>query len=236
MNLPFNKQRSNGFTIIELMLAMGFISLLLLAIALLTLHLGTIYNQGITLREVNEAGLTVSEDIQRTIGAAAPFVINASKESNRYITSTEGGRLCVGSHTYAWNYLGNTPSGEMNKYTTPQSAPISLVKVADPGGRLCRAENVYERINPDNANELLAVGDRNLVVYDFKISSPTSVSITAGQTLYAVDFTIGTNGTDIVDATNKTCRPPSESSRSREYCAVNQFSIIVRAGSEAGGR
>jgi len=233
--MNWQRRRRHGFTIIELMLAMGFVSLLLLAIAMLTIHIGAIYNQGITLREVNEAGLIVSEDLQRTIGAAAPFVINADKESSQYKLTTEGGRLCVGSHTYAWNYLGKEPEpGEMNEYTTSQAAPISLVKVADPGGRLC--QNVFERINPDNANELLAVGDRNLVVYDFKISSPNSVSLAAGQALYAIDFTIGTSGDGIVLSSNKTCEPPSVSDRNQEYCAVNQFSIIVRAGSEAGGR
>jgi len=227
MNQLFKNK--HGFTIIELMLAMGFVSLLLLAIAMLTIHIGSIYNQGITLREVNEAGLTVSEDIQRTIGAAAPFVVNSDKESSQYKPVDGGGRLCIGSHTYAWNLSGST----VNHYTL-SNTPISLVKVADPGGRLCQDTN--EDIIKDNASELLAVGDRNLVLYDFAISAPADFSLATGQALYAVDFTIGTNGTDIVDAANKTCKPPSESDRSREYCAVNQFSIIVRAGSEAGGR
>jgi len=231
MNHQYKK--TSGFTIIELVLAMGFISLLLLAIAMLTIYISTIYNQGITLREVNQTGLAISEDVQRTLGVAAPFVIDPSKASTHYLATSGGGRLCVGSHSYAWNYLAaDTPA--MNSYSSgDQADKPSFVKVVDPDNSLCR--HPEESINRDDANELLAVGDRNLVMYDFTISSPLDISLSSGQALYAVDFTIGTKGSDLVNAANKTCRPPSESERSREFCAVNQFSIIVRAGSEAGG-
>lgn len=234
MNLPSNRQ--NGFTIIELMLAMGFISLLMLAIAMLTIHISTIYNQGITLREVNQAGIAVSEDLQRTISSASPFIVDEADESSRYINKPGGGRLCVGNHTYVWNYLGEiegTPPTPLNKYTAGNSTPISFAKVIDPDHSLCR--DLTENINQADASELLFSGDRNLVLYEFSVKSP-DLTVSSSQALYSVDFTLGTSGTDIVDAANKICKPPSESDQSREYCAVNKFSIIVRAGSEAGGR
>lgn len=233
MNHQYKK--TFGFTIIELVLAMGFISLLLLAIAMLTIYISTIYNQGITLREVNQTGLAISEDVQRTLGVATPFVIDPLKDSSHYKFTAGGGRLCVGSHSYAWNYLATEDDiPPMNAYSSGNGEDKpSFVKVVDPDNSLCR--HPEESINRDDANELLSVGDRNLVMYDFTISSPLDISLSSGQALYAIDFTIGTKGSDLVNATNKTCRPPSESERSREFCAVNQFSIIVRAGSEAGG-
>lgn len=234
MNLP--SKRLSGFTIIELMLAMGFISLLMLAIAMLTIHISSIYNQGITLREVNQTGLAVSEDVQRTISSASPFVIDQADGASRYISKDAGGRLCVGSHSYVWNYLGEvqgTPPAPLNKYTAGNSTPISLAKVIDPDHSLC--QDLTENINQADASDLLFSGDRNLVLYKFSVSS-SDITAKTGQALYAVDFTIGTSGTDIVDAVNKVCKPPSESDQSREYCAVNKFSIIVRAGSEAGER
>lgn len=233
MNLPSNRQ--NGFTIIELMLAMGFISLLMLAIAMLTIHISTIYNQGITLREVNQAGIAVSEDLQRTISSASPFIVDEADESSRYINKPSGGRLCVGNHSYVWNYLGeveDTPPTPLNKYSAGNT-PISLVKVIDPDRSLC--QDLTENINQADASELLFSGDRNLVLYEFSVKSP-SVTVSSSQALYAVDFKLGTSGTEIVNAVNKECKPPSESDQSREYCAINKFSIIVRAGSEAGGR
>lgn len=222
------------------MLAMGFVSFLLLAIAMLTIHIGGIYNQGITLREVNQAGLAISEDLQRTIGAASPFEVDTTKATSRYFQTNGGGRLCVGSHSYAWNYLGKVNVVFPNSYSTSGSVDKpSLVKVVDPDGSLC--QNRGESINRTDASELLAVGDRSLVLYDFSISQPSATPQSASQALYAVDFTLGTDGADIVDAANKTCRPPltgattaSDIERVRQYCAVNQFSIIVRAGNETG--
>ena len=45
-----------GFTLIELMLAIAFISMLLLAIAAVGIQVGRIYTRGIVLRDVNQAG------------------------------------------------------------------------------------------------------------------------------------------------------------------------------------
>ena len=45
-----------GFTIIELTLAMAFISVLLISIVLVSIQAGKMYNRGIILRGVNQAG------------------------------------------------------------------------------------------------------------------------------------------------------------------------------------
>ena len=45
-----------GFTLIELMLAMSFISVLLLSIAMVGIQAGKMYSRGIVLRDVNKAG------------------------------------------------------------------------------------------------------------------------------------------------------------------------------------
>lgn len=52
--------KSRGFTIIELMLSMTFLAMLMLVIALTTIQISNIYNKGVTLREVNQAGRSVS--------------------------------------------------------------------------------------------------------------------------------------------------------------------------------
>ena len=98
------RNRKSGFTLIELMLAMSFISLLLLAIAMTTIQVSNIYTKGITLREVNQAGRAVSEELQRSISASSPFEIDAALPSNKYIVRAGGGRLCLGRYTYAWNF------------------------------------------------------------------------------------------------------------------------------------
>jgi prepilin-type N-terminal cleavage/methylation domain-containing protein len=54
-----------GFTLIELMLAMSFISVLLLSIAMVGIQAGKMYSRGIVLRDVNQAGRDISDTIRR---------------------------------------------------------------------------------------------------------------------------------------------------------------------------
>ena len=58
-------RRSTGFTIIELTLAMAFISVLLLSIVMTAIQAGRIYNRGAVLRSVNQAGRDVSDTLRR---------------------------------------------------------------------------------------------------------------------------------------------------------------------------
>ena len=59
--------KQTGFTLIELMLAMTFISVLLLAIAMTIIQIGTIYNRGVTLKEVSQAARSISDELNRSI-------------------------------------------------------------------------------------------------------------------------------------------------------------------------
>ena len=68
--------RQNGFTLIELMLAMAFVSALLIAVAMTVIQIASIYNRGITLKDVNQTGSSVASELQRNIAGSASFNIN----------------------------------------------------------------------------------------------------------------------------------------------------------------
>src|SRR3954468_13520221 len=137
-----NRDNRQGFTLIELMLAMTFIAMLLVAIALTTIQISNIYNKGITLREVNQAGRSVSDELQRTISSATPFDVTPKGSgdiapASRYITSAGGGRMCLGNYTYAWNYGkalvgGSGAPAILNKYSGADSGTaVRFVRVTD---------------------------------------------------------------------------------------------------------
>lgn len=88
-----------GFTLIELMLAMTFVSALLLAIAMTVIQISNVYTRGLTLKEVNQAGRTISTELKRGISQSAPFAVPGPK----YVVQPWGGRLCVGQYSYIWN-------------------------------------------------------------------------------------------------------------------------------------
>ena len=158
-----NHDNKTGFTLIELMLAMTFIAMLLMAIALTTIQISNIYNKGITLREVNQAGRSLSDELQRTISSATPFDVTPKASgdnapSSRYVVSADGGRLCLGTNTYAWNFGKAIKAGTIfNKYTGvgTNTVPIRFIRVVDPNGQLCTTPNM-PTIDRSKATDLLS--------------------------------------------------------------------------------
>ena len=243
----YNPRNSQGFTLIELMLAMTFISLLLLAIAMTTIQISGIYTKGITFQSVNQAGRTLSDDLRRDIAVSAPFTVDnpdrANDTSRRYVKqftsgSESGGRLCVGNVSYVWNYgkyIKGGVASSVNKYLNPDSnTQIRLVRVVDSGGQLC--SDVALKVDKSAATELLGGKDNlDLALHDFTItSSPAATDAASGQKMYVISFTIGTNEQAALTTNNTQCVPPGSTDASKdadwEYCAVNVFDIVVRAG------
>jgi prepilin-type N-terminal cleavage/methylation domain-containing protein len=239
-----NHDNKNGFTLIELMLAMTFIAVLLVAIAVTTIQISAIYNKGITLREVNQAGRAISDELQRSIAATVPFdvtpKVDAAPETatSKYVVRDGGGRLCLGRYTYAWNYGRSIAGGSgvpavFNKYSgaSGSGAIVRFAKVTDPGSALCA--NPTLDINRADASEMLTSGDRDLVVHDVKVS-PGAADPTTGQAIYTISIVIGTNDSEQLTTNDQSCRPPADGAGKEDYCSVNQFDIIARAGNKSG--
>lgn len=240
--MSHDKRSNNGFTLIELMLSMTFIAILLIAIAMTTIQISHIYNKGITLREVNQAGRSLSDEFQRSIANSVSFDVTPKLDdspataTSKYVVRDGGGRLCLGSYSYAWNY-GSTIAGELgapaifNKYN--DGSTVRFAKVTDSSGALCADPTIP--IARADAVDLLSVGDRDLVVHALTVEK-TADDSGIGQSLYAISFTLGTNDQKQLTANDASCRPPSENLGDEDYCSVNQFDIIARAGNAAGGQ
>lgn len=235
-----NHDNTKGFTLIELMLAMTFIAFLLVAIAMTTMQISNVYNKGITLREVNQAGRSVSDEIQRSIASSVPFDVTPKVDASpataasKYVVRDGGGRLCLGQYTYAWNY-GSSIAREggapaiFNTYDN--GSDVRFVKITDPSGSLCADPTL--RIPRANATELLASGDRDLVVHVLTVTNSANDTVT-GQAIYAISLVIGTNDGEQLTTSDTSCQPPSGGVGKENYCAVNQFDIIARAGNKTG--
>jgi prepilin-type N-terminal cleavage/methylation domain-containing protein len=237
-----NHNNKAGFTLIELMLAMTFISILLVAIAMTTIQISNIYTKGITLREVNQAGRSVSSELQQSIASSIPFDVTPKSDNSpgtltsRYVVRDGGGRLCLGNYSYAWNYgealVGGVGAPAIyNRYDN--NAPVRFAKIEDAGGALCA--DVNTRVPLAKASELLSTGDRELVLHSFSITK-TSSDPSINQALYAITMVIGTNDRQQLTTDNTSCKPPSSGVGNEDYCSVNQWDIIARAGNKAGGQ
>ena len=229
-----SRDNNKGFTLIELMLSMTFLSVLLLAIAMTVIQIGNIYNRGLILKEVNQTGRTLSTELKTSINQSTAFPINYPTVGTKYIQSTWGGRLCLGQYSYIWNYgatLNNRTANATNSnvYTGNPATKIRFIKVADPTGVYCTLPS-QPTINPTGAVELLAAGTRDLVLHAFTINfDPAASDTLTGQRLYTISFVVGTNDLTELNANADTCLAPSQQASNIVYCAVNEFNITARA-------
>lgn len=209
---------------------MTFISVLLLAIATTVIQIGNIYNKGLTLKDVNQAGRSISYELQKSIAQTLPFsVVNPG---SKYIISVWGGRLCTGQYSYIWNYGSAIPgNANRNKYVTSTNE-IRFVKVIDTSSNYCT--NTSLAIDFTKSVELLSAGEHNLAMHSFSIISNDAVSDPkTGQRLYNIKFTIGTNNQAALTTgsmENTACLPPSNANSDPNYCSVSKFNISVLAG------
>lgn len=248
MNQKVN-QMKKGFTLIELMLAMTFISMLLLAIALTIVQIANVYNKGIITKEVNQSSRAVSDELSLAMRSSGSFSLDASAHAYVQQVGTDnkliGGRLCMGQYSYIWNYgraLANLDTNR-NQYAGPATAgnsvisggvtryEISFVKVPDAGGSYCvpNAGGVYPKIDPTSAVELLRTGDHGLVLHNLTVTSvPTGKDILSSQQLYRVSYTIGTPDVTAMNSDQTLCSGPGIPGSDLNYCAVDQFTIVLR--------
>ncbi len=123
MNRQVNTRVTQGFTLIELMLAMTFVSVLLVAIAMTVIQMANIYNRGMTVKELNQASREVTDDLRRTTASSEVFAANVdgSDTADFFIIRTGstaiGGRLCMGSESYIWNYTSAVDAGTDSNQT-----------------------------------------------------------------------------------------------------------------------
>jgi len=240
------RKTQHGFTIIELTLAMMFISFLLLGIALTIIQIGAVYNKGTTSKEINQASRTINTELNRDVLSATSLTLATDYVTTPTTGVPAGGRLCLGSFSYIWNYARAIEVGSANvtKYTTApdstKSSSIRLVKVPDPARVYCAKTGTgglafpnVRSVDTTLVQELLSNGDHELGIHNFAFITPvpaSSADANTGQHIYSLTYTIGTSKISALNATQTACLAPNIANADPLYCNVQQFSLVVRAG------
>lgn len=221
----------SGFTLIELSISLAFITILLISITTSTIQLGNTYNRGITMKAVSQAGRSIIADLQSEFRAVEP--ISVVPQSSDYVlipnTNTPtGGRLCLGSYSYIWNYATTSTVG-FNSYSD-SSARIRFIKIIDPNKTYCQATSGnYNLISKASARELLTLGDRELSLYSFNISS-SGYDGASNSRAYYISFKLGTSDTNSVDTSSLKCKDQGVSGANLAYCVLEEFSVNIVSG------
>lgn len=242
MNHAHKKQ--NGFTLVELSLAMTFISFLLMGIAMTVIQVAAIYNQGTTAKDVNQLSREINVDIDRNISAAGSLNLltdYVNSPASATAATADGGRLCLGSYSYVWNYAkaleGNTTG--VAKYTGNGDV-IRLVRVSDPGRAYCiknPSSGVLVNKNilaadAGKTQELLKVGDHKLGLHSFVFITPpiSATDSSTKQQIYSLSYIIGTSRMSAINPTQTACLAAGLPSADPLYCNIQKFSLVVRTG------
>lgn len=236
---------TSGFTIIELLLAMTFVSILLLSIALVVIQIGNVYNKGLTLKAVDQTGRAVSTDIQRVLGQTQPLAsldgsfIEQRGDGAQATDAALGGRFCTGEFTYIWNYgvaLDEDNPQPINVYvqnpgSNEETKELRFIRIRDSDSYYCTNDDGLPDVVAEGAVELLATGDRNLAVHRFSVEQ-VAYDPLLSQALYRVKMQLGTNDQTALTTADLSCKPPSEEASFQEFCAVNIFEFTAQVGNK----
>jgi type II secretory pathway pseudopilin PulG len=235
---------SQGFTLVELVLALSFISILLLTIAMTVIQMGATFNKGMALKEVNQTARDIDADFRRTFAAAEP--IDLTPGAGQYAVTDAGGRLCLGTFSYIWNTEKalTEDSPELVKYsptspdpTKKQSVKLRFVKVPDSSKKYCAVTptNTVATREIDAADiklttELVEAGDRQLGIEGFSISTrDTARDAATKQQLYTANYVLGSGNVSAMNDTQTACLETGNDADPL-YCHVDQFSLVIRTG------
>lgn len=199
--IAHSESRPNGFTLIELMLAMAFLSFMLIFIVLALIQYMATYNKGIIYKEINQSGRTIFEDVTRAMRVAS---VN--------IRSVGEGRLCVGGQSYVWN-----TDTTNNRYQKSGAEITGIVRVPDSSGSICSADSsVLPDVDPDIVT-VIASPDIAVQSFDAKEADEGG--------LYYLSFKLSTAGQNApVNFEGDIQCPPG---REGQYCALAEFTTHV---------
>lgn len=240
-----SQRHARGFTVVELMFSMTFISIMLITIANVTIFVNRLFTRGITYQAVNETGREVSGQLRRDIagqtiartGEAIKVTLNGTIDGGK---SNGRERLCLGNYSYVWNTPQALVSPHQHDKEVFRGKVVHLLRVRDPDGVLCRTDNKghlpeLSSVAGSDAEDLLGGQGNNrvtssstamqsrLAVYSVRVTKGPEDELSRQQ-LYDIELHVGTYDEGLPGGQ---C---SETDRiSNEYCNSSVFRFTVRS-------
>ncbi len=122
------KKQEQGFTLVELLLAMAFFGSVLVVATLLLTQTLNIYNKGMTVKQMNQVGRTLVEELSR---------VSNSGRSVQVFSSERGTCLNISGTPYIWNNATAEPSdtdGYVDAYyrfDSDTGSPVNFVRYSE---------------------------------------------------------------------------------------------------------
>lgn len=198
-----NSKKQHGFTIIELTLAMAFIAFMLLFMVGAILQVTRMYVKGSAIRQINQTGRQVIEDMTDSL----------RKGSNPVYVAGHN-RLCAGGTSYVWN-VGDTVTNRFDGESS--SSKLRFISAQDTEGGLCNSP--YTTIAKAGSTDLVGP---DITVLRFSVSQQGSTP------LYTVSLVLSTAGSNVASGGQST--PTGFAcAADNQFCAFGDFTATAYA-------
>lgn len=211
-------QTQAGFTLVELLLAMAFFGSVLMLATMLLMQVLNIYNKGMVVKQMNQVGRTLMEDMAR--------VGNSGKKVTLGSVSGKVSCITIDDVTYIWNRASEGIEdedgyAETSLYKDSSTKPINFVKISK-AGTDC---DTIKTETPDTlqTNDLSPVVGGTVRVYDMTVEK------LADTNLVRVAMTLGTYDAPkseynlYKNGSNWECRPTGVGN----FCAKANFETVL---------
>lgn len=244
---PNKRITYRGFTIVETMISVAFISLLLIAVGTVSLHIVNTYRRGVAIKMVNEVGRSIGEDFRASISSGG---VDLERD---YFTTSGYGVLCTGEYTYLWNYaraLMDQNNNSIVRYKETSGHvggnddQIRMIKILDRSRSYCvnRGDDSLIKNGIDKPTktsgdskviEIIKPSEGSLMIYDFNVTKGSNSSA-ANLAIYQLSFSLGTfQYEDIIKGGGQCVSYSSDPSTSSTKdvdpidCAINRFDVSI---------
>lgn len=203
--------QSQGFTIIELMVATAVFSVVLLVVTGGILQITRLYQKGVTAANTQTITRSVTDTISQAIQFSGGDIVPTTTGA---ATPTSPKVFCIGNtrFTYAlgWQLVDGTPDTNLHQ------SPHALVQDNYPG---CSSSTAQ----PLNVS---GVSGRELLAPNMRLSKLTVTQI--GNDLYRIEVRVVYGDDDLLqdpkDGTTTTC---INESAGTQFCSISELSTVV---------
>lgn len=220
------KEDCAGFTLVELNIAIVFVALLVMAVAMTTISVSRTYQHGAALKSINQLGREVVEQMRRDISSA-------SAQRVQYHEAAGVGRLCLGTVSYVYNSaeLLNSGSSSLVQDTADSNRPIGLARIDDKESSWCQQSGgVFVKnsiTSTDTYTELLRDDSIPVAIHNMEFKKHlVSEDLVYAEGIAELSLDIGTN--EVLTTDGGVCKPPTDPQENFNNCAVRQFVTVMR--------
>ncbi len=138
MKAPISTQTAkSGFTLIEISIAMAFISMLMISIAIITTNIITIYQKGLTLKAVNNVGRSLVDEFTSAINSAPS--VDTTSLCNRHLSNVNDIQSCIDNNAYRFVFQERTATNKIPGSTANDEWNTTI----QTGGVFCTGKYSY---------------------------------------------------------------------------------------------